>query len=136
MWRIAGRVLWPVLCAVCMADLPMIARGGVSLSWMARRWCVVEQDEQRDLFVSDPWHQHLVDINMRLDVPRERTLCGDLLPSRPAYRELSRTLLKGLCPDCVALAHSMRGGKRPSAARKPSGPFETGQFELYAASGA
>lgn len=114
----------------------MIAGGGVSLSWLARRWCVVEQDEQRDLFVGDPWHQHLVDINMRLDVPRERTLCGDLLPARPAYQELSRALLKGLCPDCVALAHSMRGGKRSAAPRKTPGPMETGQFELYAISGA
>lgn len=114
----------------------MTARAGAAFSWLARRWCVVEQDDQQDLFIDDPWHQHLVDINMRLDVPRERTLCGDLLPSRPSYQELSRPLLKGLCPECVALAQSMRGGKRTAAARKPAGLFETGQFELYAASGA
>ena len=37
---------------------------------MARRWCLVEQDEQLDLFVEDSRHVHLVDINLRLDVPR------------------------------------------------------------------
>ena len=62
----------------------------MTLSWMAKRWCVVEQDEQQDLFVGDPWHVHLVDINLRLDAPLERSLCGDLLPSQPVYRELQR----------------------------------------------
>ena len=67
---------------------------------MARRWCLVEQDEQLDLFVEDSRHVHLVDINLRLDVPRERTLCADLLPSRPIYRELTRADLRTLCPAC------------------------------------
>ena len=118
------------------AGRQLMARAGMSWTWLARRWCVVEQDEQRDLFVGDPWHQHLVDINMRLDVPRERTLCGDLLPSRPAYQEISRGLLKELCPDCLALAHSMRGGGRPASSRKSVEPVQSGQFDLYAASGA
>ncbi len=105
----------------------------MTLSWMARRWCVVEQDEQQDLFISDPWHLHLVDINMRLDVPRERTLCGDLLPSRPVYQELTRPLLKGLCLECTNLAGAMRGGKRSPPRRAPA--QEQGeQFEMYSAS--
>ena len=79
----------------------------VSVSWIARRWCIVEQDEQQDLFVKDPWHLHLVDINLRLDVPRERTLCGDLLPSRPIYREVSRQV------SCA------RGGSLFARARLP-----------------
>src|SRR5690554_3380686 len=33
---------------------------------------ILEQDEQQDLFVGDPWHVHLVDINLRLDAPLER----------------------------------------------------------------
>ncbi|HDZ57483.1 MAG TPA: hypothetical protein ENI17_11300 [Pseudomonas xinjiangensis] len=103
----------------------------MTLSWMVRRWCVVEQDEQQDLFVGDPWHMHLVDITMRLDVPRERTLCGDFLPSRPVYRELERLQLKVLCPDCLALARSLRGGKRPTAMPPKSEHGESGQFDLY-----
>lgn len=82
----------------------------VSVAWIARRWCVVEQDEQQDLFVKDPWHLHLVDINLRLDVPRERTLCGDLLPSRPIYREVSRQIMSALCPACLDLVSDLRKG--------------------------
>lgn len=107
----------------------------MTLSWMARRWCVVEQDEQQDLFVSDPWHLHLVDINMRLDVPRERTLCGDLLPSRPVYQELTRPLLKGLCLECTSLAGAMRGGKRSTPRREAPEQEQGEQLEMYAASG-
>ncbi len=98
---------------------------------MARRWCLVEQDEQRDLFVADPWHVHLVDINLRLDVPRERTLCGDLLPSSPIYRELTRKDLRTLCPACVDLAEQARAaGRRPAAARSKSDPAQMQQFDL------
>ncbi|MEH6565374.1 MAG: hypothetical protein V7756_08645 [Halopseudomonas sp.] len=79
-----------------------------SVSWIARRWCVVEQDEQQDLFVQDPWHLHLVDINLRLDVPRERTLCGDLLPSRPVYREVTRQTMAAVCPACLELTGQLR----------------------------
>ncbi|MBA6420662.1 hypothetical protein ACS8E9_16935 [Pseudomonas neustonica] len=85
----------------------------VSVSWIARRWCIVEQDEQQDLFVKDPWHLHLVDINLRLDVPRERTLCGDLLPSRPIYREVSRQVMAAVCPACLSLAGELRKGRQP-----------------------
>lgn len=98
---------------------------------MARRWCLVEQDEQRDLFVEDPWHVHLVDINLRLDVPRERTLCGDLLPSSPIYRELTRKDLRTLCPACVDLAEQARAaGRRPAATRSKSDPAQMQQFDL------
>lgn len=98
---------------------------------MARRWCLVEQDEQRDLFVEDPWHVHLVDINLRLDVPRERTLCGDLLPSSPIYRELTRKDLRSLCPACMDLAEQARGaGRRPATARSASGQTAMQQFDL------
>lgn len=76
---------------------------------------MVEQDEQQDLFVSNPWHVHLVDINLRLDVPLERTLCGDLLPSRPVYREVTRQALRGLCPACLAMAREQRQVRRPVA---------------------
>lgn len=84
----------------------------VSVSWIARRWCVVEQNEQQDLFVQDPWHLHLIDINLRLDVPRERTLCGDFLPSRPIYREVSRAVMAAVCPACLNLTGEMRKGLR------------------------
>lgn len=84
----------------------------VSVSWIARRWCIVEQDEQQDLFVQDPWHLHLVDINLRLDVPRERTLCGDFLPSRPIYREVSRQVMAAVCPACLNLVSDMRKGQQ------------------------
>ncbi|UAW97061.1 hypothetical protein KEM63_09455 [Halopseudomonas nanhaiensis] len=105
---------------------------------MARRWCVVEQDDQHDLFVSDPWHMHLADVNVRLDVPRERTLCGDLLPARPVYRELVRPLLKVLCPQCQATARSLRArpadpSRKLAAADSASG---NGQIDLYTDSGA
>lgn len=98
---------------------------------MARRWCLVEQDEQRDLFVADPWHVHLVDINLRLDVPRERTLCGDLLPSSPIYRELTRKDLRTLCPACVDLAEQARAaGRRPTAVRSKRDSAQMQQFDL------
>lgn len=106
----------------------------MTLSWMARRWCVVEQDEQQDLFISDPWHMHLVDINMRLDVPRERTLCGDLLPSRPVYQELTRPILKNLCPECANLAGAMRGGRPATAPRQAQVQEQGEQIEMYTAS--
>lgn len=80
----------------------------MTLSWMARRWCVVEREEQHDLFVGDPWHTHLIDINMRLDLPVERTLCGDLLPARPVFSELLRAIVPQLCPQCLANARSQR----------------------------
>jgi len=105
----------------------------VTLSWMAKRWCVVEQDEQQDLFVGDPWHVHLVDINLRLDAPLERSLCGDLLPSQPVYRELQRQSLRSLCPQCVDVARTMRAAGRRSAARPGTGAVpETQQYDLYA----
>lgn len=109
----------------------------MTVRWMARRWCVVEQDEQQDLFVGDPWHLHLADINMRLDVPRERTLCGDLLPSRPVYRELIKPLLTMLCPQCHALAQSLRGGAtgRPKAPT-PELVLGSAQIDLYPDNGA
>ncbi len=105
----------------------------VTVAWMARRWCVVEQDEQQDLFVSDPWHVHLADINLRLDVPRERTLCGDLLPSRPVYSELVRPLLKTLCPQCLGLAQSLRTGRSgsPRSRRDTQANPGSGQIDLY-----
>lgn len=107
----------------------------MTISWIARRWCVVEQDEQRDLFVGDPWHIHLVDINLRLDTPRERTLCSDLLPSQPIYRELTRRLLSGLCPQCLATAQSLRqtGSKALRKASASAAPSQ--QFDLYASGG-
>ncbi len=80
----------------------------MAVSWMAKRWCVVEREEQHDLFVGDPWHTHLVDINLRLDIPVERTLCGDLLPARPAFTELLRSVVPQLCPECVSHARSQR----------------------------
>lgn len=94
-------------------------------SWMARRWCVVEHDDQHDLFVGKPWHTHLVDINLRLDVPVERTLCGDLLPARPVFTELLGSILPQLCPECVLHAQSQRNAataprERASAGRTAS----------------
>jgi len=102
---------------------------------MAKRWCVVEQDEQHDLFVGDPWHVHLVDLNMRLDGPRERTVCGDLLPARPVFRELVRPVMKALCPHCVEVAQSARKRSPAVALRAPEAlsaaqPISS-QFELY-----
>lgn len=105
----------------------------MTVSWMAKRWCVVEQDEQQDLFVGDPWHVHLVDINLRLDAPLERSLCGDLLPSRPVYSELQRQVLKSLCPQCMDTARTLRASSRRSAPR--AGTVVAGmtqQFDLYA----
>lgn len=105
----------------------------MTVSWMAKRWCVVEQDEQQDLFVADPWHVHLVDINLRLDTPRERSLCGDLLPSQPVYRELQRAQLKSLCPQCMDTARTLREVGRRSAVRAGTAPLGmTQQFDLYA----
>lgn len=102
---------------------------------MARRWCVVEQDEQHDLFVSDPWHVHLVDVNLRLDGPRERTACGDLLPARPVFRELVRPLLKVLCPQCVEVAQCQRKRASGDPLRVRYAPSASdsmfSQFELY-----
>lgn len=102
---------------------------------MARRWCVVEQDEQHDLFVSDPWHVHLVDRNLRLDGPRERALCGDLLPARPVFRELVRPLMKVLCPHCVEVARSARKRSSGAVLRAPdllsAAEPVSSQFELY-----
>src|SRR5690606_11629466 len=110
--------------------------GQVTLSGMAKRWCVVEQDEQQDLFVGDPWHVHLVDINLRLDAPLERSLCGDLLPSHPVYRELQRQSLRSLCPQCVDVARTMRAAGRRSAARPGTGTVaETQPQELDAERG-
>ena len=108
----------------------------MTMSWIARRWCVVEQDEQQDLFVGDPWHHHLVDINLRLDAPLERSLCGDLLPSRPVYQELTRQLLKNLCPHCRDTAQSLRGnGRRAATPRGTVLPVMVQQFDLYASAG-
>lgn len=105
----------------------------MTVSWMAKRWCVVEQDEQQDLFVTDPWHIHLVDINLRLDTPRERSLCGDLLPSQPVFRELHRQLLKGLCPQCMDTARALRAtGRRPGAPAEIVVSGMVQQFDLYA----
>lgn len=105
----------------------------MTLSWMAKRWCVVEQGEQQDLFVKDPWHVHLVDINLRLDTPLERTLCGDLVPAQPVYRELQRQLLKSLCPQCTAMAHTLRGtNQRPGLKAGAVKADKTQQFNLYA----
>lgn len=86
----------------------------MTASWMARRWCVVERDDQHDLFVGDPWHTHLVDINLRLDIPVERTLCGDLLPARPVFTELLRSVLPQLCPECVSYARAHRAASGQS----------------------
>ncbi|MBL4610723.1 hypothetical protein [Halopseudomonas sp.] len=80
----------------------------MTTSWMAKRWCVVKREEQHDLFVGDPWHTHLVDINLRLDIPVERTLCGDLLPARPVFAELLRSIVPQLCPQCVSHARAQR----------------------------
>ena len=88
-----------------------------SVPWIARRWCIVEQDEPQDLFVQDPWHLHLVDINLRLDVPRERTLCGDLLPSKPIYSEVSRKIMSAVCPACLQLTTELRV-RQPTARTK------------------
>lgn len=88
----------------------------MTVTWLAKRWCVVEQDKQQDLFVGDPWHTHMVDINMRLDNPVERTLCGDLLPARPVYRELLRAALPSLCPQCLCQA---RANKRVASRAQP-----------------
>ena len=108
----------------------------MTVSWMARRWCVVEQDEQQDLFVGDPWHVHLVDINLRLDAPLERSLCGDLLPSKPVYREVQRKLLKNLCPQCMDMAQTLReAGRRPAVRRGTVVAPMVQQFDLYAAVG-
>ena len=105
----------------------------MTVSWRAKRWCVVEQDEQQDLFVGDPWHVHLVDINLRLDAPLERSLCGDLLPSRPVYSEVQRKLLKSLCPQCMDVANTLRqAGKRPRAKAAAAVAVMTQQFDLYA----
>ncbi|GGI96562.1 hypothetical protein [Halopseudomonas pertucinogena] len=105
----------------------------MTVSWMARRWCVVEQDEQQDLFVGDPWHMHLVDINLRLDMPLERSLCGDLLPSRPVYREVQRHTLKSLCPQCMDVARTLRNaGKRVVTRSADAVPVLNQQFDLYA----
>lgn len=112
----------------------------MTVAWLAKRWCVVEQDEQQDLFVGDPWHVHMVDINLRLDNPIERTLCGDLLPARPVYRELLRAALPSLCPQCLDQARShKRGGSNglaTAAALKPAVTAEVGdmlqQIDLYA----
>lgn len=92
----------------------------VITSWMARRWCVVKHEEQHDLFVGDPWHIHLVDINLRLDIPVERTLCGDLLPARPVYAELLRAVVPQLCPQCVSHARAQRGAGRHISPGKSS----------------
>ncbi|UJJ31779.1 hypothetical protein [Halopseudomonas maritima] len=103
----------------------------MNLSWMARRWCLVEQDEQLDLFVEDFRHVHLVDINLRLDVPRERTLCGDLLPSLPVYRELTRADARTLCPACVNHAEQTKGGaRRSSGGRSRPATAQMQQFDL------
>lgn len=102
----------------------------MTASWMARRWCVVEREEQHDLFIIDPWHTHLVDINMRLDVPVERTLCGDLLPARPVFSELLRSVLPQLCPECLARARSQRiagRGAGQSARSRRAGAPGTGE---------
>ena len=105
----------------------------MTVSWMAKRWCVVEQDEQQDLFVKDPWHMHLVDINLGLDAPLERSLCGDLLPSQPVYRELQRPLLKSLCPQCMDTARTLReAGRRVSSRRGTVLAAGNQQFDLYA----
>ena len=107
----------------------------MTISWIAKRWCVVEQNEQQDLFVGDPWHTHLVDINLRLDAPLERSLCGDLLPAQPIYQELTRRLLAGLCPQCLATARSLRQvGRRPPAVKTViAAPMQ--QYDLYASAG-
>ena len=66
-----------------------------------------------------------------LDVPRERTLCGDLLPSSPIYRELTRADLRNLCPTCVDLAEQARvAGRRPVAARNNGDSGQMQQFDL------
>lgn len=77
------------------------------LKRLSKRWCMVDLDEQHDLFVGDRLHAHLVEINLQLDVPLERTLCGDLLPSRPVYRELTRAALGALCPQCLLQAKAL-----------------------------
>lgn len=113
----------------------------MTVAWLAKRWCVVEQDEQQDLFVADPWHVHMVDINLRLDMPVERTLCGDLLPARPVYRELLRATLASLCPQCLdqARAQKIRAGRGPVrlalAHSDVVEPTDRPQFDLYAAAG-
>lgn len=105
----------------------------MTISWMAKRWCVVEQGEQQDLFVGDPWHAHLVYINMRLDAPLERTLCGDLLPAQPVYRELHRQMLKNLCPQCTDMVHALRGAAKQSKPQTRTVQADTTQqFDLYA----
>ena len=74
--------------------------------------------------MQDPWHLHLVDINLRLDVPRERTLCGDLLPSRPLYREVARSMMAAICPACMTLASELHKGQqraRPVARKLEQG---------------
>lgn len=115
----------------------------MTVAWLAKRWCVVELNEQQDLFVGDPWHIHMVDINMRLDNPVERTLCGDLLPARPVFRELLRAALPSLCPQCLSQARAHKRvsarGLAPAAGRsRPDADGLQGtlqQFELYRQSG-
>lgn len=106
----------------------------MTLAWMAKRWCLVEQDEQQDLFVGDPWHTHMVDINLRLDNPIERTLCGDLLPSRPEYRELIKAALPTLCPQCLMQARSLKAVAPTAVRRIAAGALESPmlkQIDLY-----
>lgn len=106
----------------------------MTTSWMARRWCVVKREEQHDLFVGDPWHTHLVDINLRLDIPIERTLCGDLLPARPVFAELLRSIVPQLCPQCVAHARAQRvAGSQPARSNalvRGAGAGESRQIDL------
>tara|TARA_R110001599_G_scaffold351153_1_gene582358 strand:- start:1032 stop:1292 length:261 start_codon:yes stop_codon:yes gene_type:complete len=81
----------------------------------------------------------MVDINMRLDNPVERTLCGDLLPARPVYRELLRAVLPSLCPQCLSQARASKGvgSKKQLTPAERSCSDEAGfrataqQFELY-----
>ncbi|TRX74939.1 hypothetical protein [Pseudomonas mangiferae] len=84
-------------------------------AWSLFGYCLIEPDEQLDLFACREVRLHLVARQLELGSHADRTLCRGLLPARPLWRTLQADALRDprLCPDCLKVLQAQRRGQHP-----------------------
>jgi len=85
-------------------------------AWSLHAYQLIEPDEQLDLFACREVRVHLLARQLELGQFADRTLCGGLLPAKPVWRDLDKTMLrdKRLCPACRATLEAQKRGDRPA----------------------
>ena len=83
-------------------------------AWSLHAYKLIEPDEQLDLFACREVRLHLVERQLELAGPVDRTLCCGLLPAQPRWRALDGDGLRDprLCPACQATLKVQRHGER------------------------